>query len=114
VKCAAIRSTSLTRTTSTHLRMEGAIPPPREIQACRPLLLEQLERIDPEVVVLQSRVAVAPVEGELVLEGRPGPRHGSPSRRDAVSRDAPLLPSGSGISCALGPIAARPSYGASV
>jgi DNA polymerase len=45
-------------------------PTAEEIAACKPLLLRQLTRVDPDVVVLLGRVAQRAVSGEAVLRGR--------------------------------------------
>jgi uracil-DNA glycosylase family 4 len=41
-----------------------------EIDACKPLLLKQLEEIDPEIVVLLGRVAERALREEAILAGR--------------------------------------------
>ena len=46
-------------------------PPTREeIEACKPLLLQQLRQIDPTIVVLLGRIPAEALRGEPVLEGR--------------------------------------------
>ncbi|MDP9226083.1 MAG: uracil-DNA glycosylase [Chloroflexota bacterium] len=72
----ALRNVGLQRdqvfiTSVEKYRPPGNRPPRREeIDACKPLLLAQLERIDPEIVVLMGRVAEQALRGEPVLKGR--------------------------------------------
>jgi uracil-DNA glycosylase len=53
-----------------HFPPRNRVPTRAEIDACKPLLLEQLARVDPEVVVLLGRVAEAAVARDAVLKGR--------------------------------------------
>jgi DNA polymerase len=72
----ALRDVGLSRDTIFITSVEkyfppGNRPPTREeIAACKPVLLRQIEAIDPEVVVSLGRVAEAALRGEPVLRGR--------------------------------------------
>jgi uracil-DNA glycosylase family 4 len=53
-----------------HFPPRNRAPTRAEIAACKPWLLEQLARVDPEVVVLMGRVAEAAVARDAALKGR--------------------------------------------
>ncbi len=72
----ALEDVGLSRTEVFVTSVEKYAPrpnrPPRreEIEACKPLLVRELEAIDPEIVVLLGQVAKDALKDETILDGR--------------------------------------------
>jgi uracil-DNA glycosylase len=64
------RETTFLTSVEKHFPPGNRRPTRAEVDACKPVLLRQLEVVDPRIVVLLGRVAERALAGEPVMAGR--------------------------------------------